>query len=341
MMLAVTLTVFSQQVYESLGNGNYEGNNGSWTGGGKSGDPLVTGDCLNCIIKIRAGHKITVNQNINLSNANILLEGAGSELLFTGAFTITLTGNSSIDLRTPNSRIFSNASSPANTIKLSDVIIFTSNVTMVNSTIPGTVLGAASASSSRSNKNFSNFTLPVTLNYFKVKSEEKKVTLEWSTDLEINSDYFDIERSSDSKNWSRLGSVKAAGNVSVSQAYTFSDLSPLSGENYYRLKIVDLDSRYEYSPIKSITINSLNATLSTYPNPASKVLNIEVPQTASKGYLIRLINRSGQVVHSQKYSGSTNIISLSVGNFAEGAYIVEVTNDAGKRQSRNVLIMKK
>ncbi len=97
--------------------------------------------------------------------------------------------------------------------------------------------------------------------------------LTWITSTELNSDYFEIERSTDAKSWINLGIVQAAGNSNAKNNYNFVDSIPESGLNYYRLKMVDLDGTFAYSRIKSVNFPEFSWA-KLYPNPVNDVLQI-------------------------------------------------------------------
>ena len=77
------------------------------------------------------------------------------------------------------------------------------------------------------------------------------------------------------------------------------------------------------------------------PNPANSFLNINVNKPGNDPYRLRLINRSGQVVLDQKYAASNNRLQLSVSNYSDGTYFLEVTNSSGSRQVNKIMIVRK
>src|SRR5690606_28516311 len=99
------------------------------------------------------------------------------------------------------------------------------------------------------------------------------VDLTWATASEYNNDRFEIERSTNGLNWSQIGSVSGMGTTQQRHEYLFTDEYPENGENYYRLKQVDFDDKYEYSPIRLVTFGSEitpdNSRIVWYPNPTS------------------------------------------------------------------------
>ncbi len=97
------------------------------------------------------------------------------------------------------------------------------------------------------------------------------VQLAWETAAEANLSHFEVERASDMEAFEKLGDVAAAGNSNVPLTYAFTDVDPLSGVGYYRLRIVKQDGKYTYSNIIAIENKSLTATsFKIYPNPVDE-----------------------------------------------------------------------
>ncbi len=117
--------------------------------------------------------------------------------------------------------------------------------------------------------------LPVDLIEFKGKKNGNNNELAWTTLTEINSDYFQVEHSQDGVSFRSIGSVKAHGNSSERRNYQFEDRNILPGIHYYRLKMVDFDESYEYSPIIQVAPDLLDIQVLVYPNPVTDLLNIE------------------------------------------------------------------
>ena len=92
-------------------------------------------------------------------------------------------------------------------------------------------------------------TLPVKLTSFTVSKEGDHVKLNWKTASETNNDRFEILRSDNRTDFKVIGSVTGMGSSSSINSYSFSDYSPLTGTNYYRLRQVDYDAKSELSEI--------------------------------------------------------------------------------------------
>lgn len=92
-----------------------------------------------------------------------------------------------------------------------------------------------------------NFILPLTLLDFNGRIERNLVALEWLTSGEINTKQFILQRSKDIA-FKDIGTIPAQSLTGVNK-YNFVDMSPLSGNNFYRIKIIDKDGKFSYSNI--------------------------------------------------------------------------------------------
>lgn len=333
LMISV-LAAVSQTIYQTATSGNYSVD-ATWVGGAAGKPPAIATSPTPCDCKIvvNPGHVLIVDQDLSLTNAVLLIKGqftpSGSPR------TIILDGTSAIDVRSTG-LITSDAASQ--TITLDGDEVWNSTFSFQSGT-PGTVQGPASVLTG--NTEWQSASLPVKLTSFTAARDAKGVSLSWKTSAEENSSYFDIERSVDGKNFSSIGTVTAAGNTSTDQSYSFSDAAPADGENYYRLKIVDIDAKSEYSPIRSVGFSATALNVVVGPNPATSFVNIKVSAPGNEPYRLRLINRSGQVVFDQKYAAASSRVQVTVSNYADGTYFVEVSNNAGLRQVNKVMVVRR
>lgn len=136
--------------------------------------------------------------------------------------------------------------------------------------------------------------LPVVLTSFTGTEENGSAHLHWQTSQEANSFAFEIEHSSDGTEWTKAGSVKAAGNNTFTSNYSFTHSSPAQGKNYYRLKMVDMDASWELSLAILITINE-QAGIRIYPVPVSNFLVIEL-KTFQEPMPYTIVNAKGKEV---------------------------------------------
>lgn len=166
--------------------------------------------------------------------------------------------------------------------------------------------------------------LPITLANLQAVAKGTDNLVSWQTATEINSAYFDVQRSSSSVvNFTTIGTVKAAGNSDVKLSYSFTDVQPLQGNNLYRLKTVDKDGKISYSNIVSVN-RAAPIGLKIYPNPVANVVKVD-GLDANNTSTINIISITGNRLSSAITSGSS--YSLNIQQLAAGTYYLQVTTN--------------
>ncbi len=177
----------------------------------------------------------------------------------------------------------------------------------------------------------SGFGLPIELLSFTAAlSSSNNVVLNWVTALEINNDFFTIERSADGVNFNEVTQVAGAGNSSIVHNYSATDESPADGINYYRLKQTDFDGAFVYSNTVSVNISTTQpvAQITVYPNPANVGQQIQVNiSEATADFSIDVYEiGSGKLIYHGVSAGQQNQLNMPQG-LAVGAYLVKLTSD--------------
>jgi len=189
----------------------------------------------------------------------------------------------------------------------------------------------------------SNGTLPIILSDFSASLDNGSVNLSWTTALEINSDHFAVERSTDAgAHWNTIGTVAAHGNSSLPLNYSFTDAKAAAGTAEYRLQLVDLDGKYDYSSVRAVR-NGLITSVSVYPNPAHDYVNVTLAASTlqGQGAIIRLMNQSGQLLQERSVTNASGTtIALSVSSYPQGNYLIVVATADGSKQVSKLLISK-
>jgi len=156
--------------------------------------------------------------------------------------------------------------------------------------------------------------------------------------MEANSSQFEIERSADGNAWSTIGTVKAQGSAALPTDYTYTDARMLTGSNYYRLKMVDLDGSAVYSEVKVLQ-GSMIDHLSFFPNPARDYVNVTLGGTSTSMVTVRLINQAGVVLQEKSVSGGTGTtVTFPLQQAASGWYVLYVSSADGMHESSKLLI---
>ncbi len=118
---------------------------------------------------------------------------------------------------------------------------------------------------------------PVSWLSFAARQKEEAVELSWATATEVNAAYFAVERSRDGYSFEEIGRRQAAGYSLSRQDYDYFDSTPPAGLLYYRLRQVDEDGQYTYSPVRVVHFVPEYAVLRAYPNPSDGTLTFELP----------------------------------------------------------------
>jgi hypothetical protein len=158
--------------------------------------------------------------------------------------------------------------------------------------------------------------LPLKLIAFTATKAERQNSINWRTANEVNTHSFVVEKSVDNIQFVTVGTVPA-GNASG--IYSLADKDVLPGVIYYRLKMVDKDASFTYSPV--VTINSEALELMLYPNPAQHMLQVRHPLNTSS-YLEVMTITGKRVLHQELAAGSTDT-TLDVQSLSPGLYYLQ------------------
>ena len=177
--------------------------------------------------------------------------------------------------------------------------------------------------------------LPVKLVSFTGNALSGLNRLTWVTSSEENNSHYDLERSSDGKNFNVITTIKGAHTTSLQQEYQYDDRLPLSGLNYYRLKQVDTDGRFTLSATVLIRRSLENPEVVVLPNPATNFLKISAPARWNNAK-ITLFSINGQKV-MQKTDVSGNEFTLDVSGCPKGMYVLEIREGASVILTRKIM----
>ncbi|MEP7255373.1 MAG: S8 family serine peptidase [Ferruginibacter sp.] len=167
-----------------------------------------------------------------------------------------------------------------------------------------------------------NVPLPVNLVSFEAIKQTNKVLLQWVTKNEISANTYIVERSADGINYLSIGNVTAYNNTGTNN-YNLTDVQPIAGLNYYRLKMIDRDGSFKYSPVRKINFSNTADDITIYPNP---VLNSRIFITSSGNCNSAILyDAAGKKIRTFKLQGRSNTLDLS--GIAKGIYQLKVFTD--------------
>jgi photosystem II stability/assembly factor-like uncharacterized protein len=171
--------------------------------------------------------------------------------------------------------------------------------------------------------------VPVELTLFTAAVSGNDVVLNWTTATETNNSGFEIQRSTDQKNWEVLGFVSGNGTISETRKYSFTDKSVPNRINYYRLKQIDYNGSYEYSSVISADVSRIftYSLEQNYPNPfnPSTIINYSVPvQGAVKIILFDALGREIKVLVDEQKSPGNYHTEFSASGLSSGVYFYQM-----------------
>ncbi|MEZ4949598.1 MAG: hypothetical protein R2784_09465 [Saprospiraceae bacterium] len=129
--------------------------------------------------------------------------------------------------------------------------------------------------------------LPVELVSFEVQKEGQKARISWQTAMEIDNDYFLLERAGRDLNFAIMDKHFGQGSSTSVSNYWILDNAPISGLNYYRLSQVDFDGSQTVFPIKVLDFKDQNGQISVYPTLVQNEITIEVLKVWVKNLIFR------------------------------------------------------
>ncbi len=179
--------------------------------------------------------------------------------------------------------------------------------------------------------------LPVKLTDFSISQELHHIQLSWSTTEESNFSRFEIEHSVTGKIWQVISTVGFKGKENEFNHYSATHENPSSGNNYYRLKMIDQDNSYSFSRISQITLENLGIKAFIYPNPVSETLFINNLDDAIIDN-ISIVNYEGRSVYNKTDVNNISNYGINVSSFLAGNYYLKVQMKNGEYYTEKLLI---
>lgn len=164
---------------------------------------------------------------------------------------------------------------------------------------------------------------PVKLASFTAAKKSGAIELQWKTASEENTEKFQIERSSNGKDFVSIGSIPAAGYSSAEQWYRFTDPTPMA-TNFYRLQTIDRDQKSTYSHVVSFKTGKVKS-LDVFPTPATTTLHIQLGATEATN--MHLIDITGTVRKTMAIAAGETAFPLNIGDLNPGIYFLVVGDE--------------
>lgn len=235
---------------------------------------------------------------------------------------------------------------PMNHVLISDILAgyySGSNWTSIGGTASGNVLTTGQVTSSPvanfgyHTLGYTNFPLPVTLTAFTGRRERSTSFLNWSAENESGILFYSVERSFDGVNFEYVGKVLAINNGQFTK-YTYQDPVNINGRVFYRLRIINRDSKVSYSGVVILSETAFGENLKVV-NPVNGQIMLQSDTYAARSdYKYRILTLAGQVIQAGAFSINASgaaYIPLKAG-YAKGLYHLELTQ-SGKTSIKKLI----
>ncbi|MFY7901050.1 MAG: T9SS type A sorting domain-containing protein, partial [Chitinophagaceae bacterium] len=183
--------------------------------------------------------------------------------------------------------------------------------------------------------------LPVSITNVSASQKNAGIEIIWNTANETNMSSYEVEKSIDGNSFSKATTV-AAKNVSVStNNYSWYDAQVNQGNNYYRIKAVEKNGKYQYTQIVKVYIGSKAPSFTVYPNPViGKTVRLQLSNVEMGVYTVRIFNSLGQEVASQSinHNGGSIIETIPLGKIAAGNYSMQIMNGTKTVITKTIMV---
>ncbi len=166
--------------------------------------------------------------------------------------------------------------------------------------------------------------LPLQLVQFTAALQEEKVLLQWTLGQQGAISRYEVEFSTDNRVFVPIGSM-ALNSTGVYHLY---HNTPEEGNNFYRLKMINSDGSFTYSPSRQVTLVK-SAAVFVYPNPANEVLNVVFEGMKNKPVTITLVATDGKVAAVQNIAAAGSSTSIAVSTLSTGYYFMKIETPDG------------
>ncbi|WP_430897898.1 MULTISPECIES: T9SS type A sorting domain-containing protein [unclassified Paraflavitalea] len=163
--------------------------------------------------------------------------------------------------------------------------------------------------------------LPIIWKSFTVTTNNNTASLNWVIDAQSNEKEFYVQSSTDGTNWVEMGKVVAKAKTGNDLTYNFTTGSIVNGNNYFRVRQVDMDNNVSYSEIKVVNVTKA-AKINFWPNPAQEFINLQHTKQITTATKAQIFDQAGRLVKEATILAGTTQVNIS--NLVSGSYYIRV-----------------
>ncbi len=179
--------------------------------------------------------------------------------------------------------------------------------------------------------------LPVTWKKLEATVQNNnQVVLNWEILTEYENKGFSIQHSINGKDWEDIAFVVAKNNYDAIDRYSYTDVNNLNGQQYYRIKQIDLDNKFSYSEVVSVNLKNDNQAIAIWPNPSTDQVHV-ASNTAGTSVFARaqVFDLSGRMLMQVSMQANKNMINVA--KLPTGTYLVKVFAENGASYTQKIV----
>ncbi len=185
------------------------------------------------------------------------------------------------------------------------------------------------------------FTTPTPVTFTNVTAQQKNngVQVNWNIAVENGVQQYEVERSQDGTNFITAGILTATANNGGSTTYTYMDVAPNTGINYYRIKTIETSGAVKYSTVVKVTQynNTPGITLTSTFITDGKI-SLQLSNQPKGKYVVKLTNLLGQrfLRSSFNHAEGNSTQTIPVVEVNKGTYLLEIIKPSGEKMVQKI-----
>ncbi len=175
--------------------------------------------------------------------------------------------------------------------------------------------------------------VPVTFSNVRANRQGNNILVEWKVENELNIDHYEVEKSTDGQNFTKVNSQVARGNnQGVAIQYSWLDTNPFDGNNFYRIRSVGISREAKFSQIVKVSMDKVPSLIAVYPNPIREdgIINVSLTNKPAGNYMVNMVNNEGQLIFKATliHAGGNSVYTLSMDKYvAHGNYLMKISGE--------------
>jgi subtilisin-like proprotein convertase family protein len=185
--------------------------------------------------------------------------------------------------------------------------------------------------------------LPVTFKSINASPKAGNIEVSWTVENELNIKNYEVEKSADGVIFKKVNTTAAKGTNRISTTYNWMDENAVSGNNYYRVRSIGADGKYDYTSVVLVKMGKVAAGgIRIYPNPVTDgIIGAEFKNVAAGIYTIRLLNSQGQTILNKSVNhapGTSMEYIQPLYKMLSGIYQLEITSPEKEINQLKVIV---